>query len=83
MMLEAAAPESAWALIKVENIAPPTEEVVAQGLEAAKPFIAQLCAAQSDLAARAAKPARKARKGERRSPGSQPAKPARRAPRRK
>jgi polyribonucleotide nucleotidyltransferase len=56
MMVEAEATESAWSLIKGENIAPPTEEVVAQGLEAAKPFIAQLCAAQSDLAARAAKP---------------------------
>ncbi len=56
MMVEAEATESAWSLIKGENVAPPTEEVVAQGLEAAKPFIAQLCAAQSDLAARAAKP---------------------------
>ena len=34
----------------------PTEEVVAQGLEAAKPFIRVLCEAQSALAAQAAKP---------------------------
>jgi len=34
-----------------------TEEVVAQGLEAAKPFIAALCKAQADLASRAGKPA--------------------------
>ena len=34
----------------------PTESVVAEGLEAAKPFIAALCAAQQELAARAAKP---------------------------
>ena len=35
----------------------PTEEVVAEGLEAAKPFIAALCKAQADLAERAGKPA--------------------------
>src|ERR1700744_1438640 len=34
----------------------PTEAVVAQGLEAAKPFIAALCAAQQELADAAAKP---------------------------
>jgi polyribonucleotide nucleotidyltransferase len=56
MMVEAEATESAWSLIKGENIAAPTEEVVAQGLEASKPFIAQLVAAQADLASRAAKP---------------------------
>jgi len=33
----------------------PTEAVVAEGLEAAKPFIAALCAAQRELAGRAAK----------------------------
>jgi polyribonucleotide nucleotidyltransferase len=53
MMVEAEATENAWALVKGENVAPPTEEVVAQGLEAAKPFIAELVRAQSDLAARA------------------------------
>src|SRR5690348_411026 len=56
MMVEAEATETSWSLIKGENVAPPTEEVVAEGLEAAKPFIATLCAAQSELAARAAKP---------------------------
>ncbi len=34
----------------------PTEEVVASGLDAAKPFIKVLCEAQNQLAARAAKP---------------------------
>jgi len=34
----------------------PTEAVVAAGLEAAKPFIASLCTAQQELAAKAAKP---------------------------
>ena len=34
----------------------PTEEIVAQGLEAAKPFIKDLCEAQAELAATAAKP---------------------------
>jgi polyribonucleotide nucleotidyltransferase len=34
----------------------PTEEVVAEGLEAAKPFIAELCRAQAELAKHAAKP---------------------------
>ena len=34
----------------------PTESVVAEGLEAAKPFIAALCNAQQELATRAAKP---------------------------
>ena len=34
----------------------PTETVVAEGLEAAKPFIATLCDAQRELAERAAKP---------------------------
>jgi polyribonucleotide nucleotidyltransferase len=53
MMVEAEATENSWALVKGEDLAAPTEEVVAQGLEAAKPFIAELCRAQSDLAARA------------------------------
>ncbi|MDD9205070.1 polyribonucleotide nucleotidyltransferase, partial [Georgenia sp. 10Sc9-8] len=34
----------------------PTEEVVAQGLEAAKPFIRALCDAQAELAASSARP---------------------------
>ena len=56
MMVEAEATEASWNLIKGESVGAPTEEVVAEGLEAAKPFIAQLCAAQADLAAAAAKP---------------------------
>ncbi|MFZ3417236.1 polyribonucleotide nucleotidyltransferase [Arthrobacter sp. 3Tela_A] len=56
MMVEAEATDNAWNLIKEEGATAPTEEVVAEGLEAAKPFIKALCDAQSDLAARAAKP---------------------------
>jgi polyribonucleotide nucleotidyltransferase len=56
MMVEAEATEVAWNLIKQEGVQAPTEEIVAQGLEAAKPFIKELCEAQSRLAARAAKP---------------------------
>ncbi|RSZ61742.1 polyribonucleotide nucleotidyltransferase [Corynebacterium hylobatis] len=54
MMVEAGAADHALQLI--EDGAPtPTEDVVAQGLEAAKPFIALLCQAQAGLAERAAK----------------------------
>ena len=56
MMVEAEATENSWSLIKGEDVAAPTEEVVAQGLDAAKPFIAELCRAQSELAAVATKP---------------------------
>ncbi len=56
MMVEAEATDNAWNLIKEEGATAPTEEIVAEGLEAAKPFIKVLCDAQSDLAARAAKP---------------------------
>jgi polyribonucleotide nucleotidyltransferase len=56
MMVEAEATMSAWRLIKDEGKQAPTEEVVAQGLEAAKPFIRTLCEAQAQLAAVAAKP---------------------------
>ncbi|MFT4469906.1 polyribonucleotide nucleotidyltransferase [Arthrobacter sulfonylureivorans] len=56
MMVEAEATDNAWNLIKDEGATAPTEEVVAEGLEASKPFIRALCDAQSDLAARAAKP---------------------------
>ncbi|MFI5085046.1 MAG: polyribonucleotide nucleotidyltransferase, partial [Actinomycetales bacterium] len=56
MMVEAEATDNAWKLIKEEGATAPTEEVVAEGLEAAKPFIKTLCEAQADLAARAAKP---------------------------
>ena len=55
-MIEAEAPEGSWNLIKNEGATAPTEEVVAQGLEAAKPFIRVLVDAQQDLASRAAKP---------------------------
>ncbi|GER22529.1 polyribonucleotide nucleotidyltransferase [Zafaria cholistanensis] len=56
MMVEAEATDNAWTLIKERGATAPTEEVVAEGLEAAKPFIRVLCDAQADLAARAAKP---------------------------
>ncbi|KUM30240.1 polyribonucleotide nucleotidyltransferase [Glutamicibacter mishrai] len=55
MMVEAEATDNAWELIKDRGAVAPTEEVVAEGLEAAKPFIKVLCEAQADLAARAAK----------------------------
>ncbi|GEL94319.1 polyribonucleotide nucleotidyltransferase [Cellulomonas composti] len=54
-MIEAEAPEKSWNLIKDEGHQAPTEEIVAQGLEAAKPFIKALCEAQADLASKAAK----------------------------
>ncbi|MBW4094192.1 MAG: polyribonucleotide nucleotidyltransferase [Acidobacteria bacterium] len=56
MMVEAEATDNAWTLIKEQGATAPTEEVVAEGLEASKPFIKALCEAQADLAARAAKP---------------------------
>ncbi|AMM32338.1 Polyribonucleotide nucleotidyltransferase [Sinomonas atrocyanea] len=56
MMVEAEATDHSWSLIKDEGATAPTEEVVAEGLEAAKPFIRALCEAQQDLADRAAKP---------------------------
>jgi polyribonucleotide nucleotidyltransferase len=56
MMVEAEATDNAWQLIKEEGAPAPTEEVVAEGLEAAKPFIKSLCDAQAQLAAAAAKP---------------------------
>jgi polyribonucleotide nucleotidyltransferase len=55
MMVEAEATEQTWNLVQDGKQAP-TEEVVAGGLEAAKPFIKQLCAAQAELAKQAAKP---------------------------
>ncbi len=55
MMVEAEATPATVSLVSAGSTAP-TEEVVAEGLEAAKPFIKALCAAQSDLAVRAAKP---------------------------
>ncbi|WP_263732368.1 polyribonucleotide nucleotidyltransferase [Cellulomonas sp. SG140] len=54
-MIEAEAPEATWGLVHGGGGTVPTEEVVADGLEAAKPFLRSLCLAQADLAARAAK----------------------------
>ncbi|MDT4924362.1 MAG: polyribonucleotide nucleotidyltransferase, partial [Pseudonocardiales bacterium] len=55
MMVEAEATENTIALI-AGGATRPTEEVVADGLEASKPFIAELCRAQAELAKSAAKP---------------------------
>jgi polyribonucleotide nucleotidyltransferase len=55
MMVEAEATEQTWQLVQSGTQAP-TEEVVAGGLDAAKPFIKQLCEAQTELANVAAKP---------------------------
>ncbi|MEK0306136.1 polyribonucleotide nucleotidyltransferase [Bifidobacterium favimelis] len=55
-MIEAGAGANAWNLIYDEGQIKPDEEVVAQGLEAAKPFIKVLCEAQEELKAKAAKP---------------------------
>jgi len=55
MMVEAEATDNAWTLIS-EGAGAPTEEIVAAGLEAAKPFIATLVRAQQEVAAKAAKP---------------------------
>jgi polyribonucleotide nucleotidyltransferase len=56
MMVEAEATEGSIELI-AGGATRPTEEVVAEGLEAAKPFIAELCRAQAELAKVATKPA--------------------------
>jgi polyribonucleotide nucleotidyltransferase len=56
MMVEAEATEAAWNLVKNEGAQAPTEEIVAAGLEAAKPFIAALVKAQQQIAQQAAKP---------------------------
>src|SRR6476660_6849691 len=55
MMVEAEATEATVALVAGGATAP-TEEVVADGLEAAKPFLRVLCQAQNELAAKSAKP---------------------------
>jgi len=54
MMVEAEATEGSWNLIQGGAIKP-SESVVAEGLEAAKPFLAQLVKAQQQLAAQSAK----------------------------
>jgi polyribonucleotide nucleotidyltransferase len=50
MMVEAESTPATWDLVRSGRTAP-TEEVVAQGIEAAKPFIKALCDAQAELAA--------------------------------
>lgn len=55
MMVEAEATENSWKLIKEQGKQAPTEEIVAEGLEAAKPFIKALCEAQLALKAEAGK----------------------------
>jgi polyribonucleotide nucleotidyltransferase len=55
MMVEAESTKETLNLV-AEGAVGPTEETVAQGLDAAKPFIKVLCKAQSELAAVAAKP---------------------------
>ncbi len=55
MMVEAESTAATWDLVRSGRTAP-TEEVVAAGLEAAKPFIKALCDAQAELAAMAPKP---------------------------
>ncbi|MCW2917851.1 MAG: guanosine pentaphosphate synthetase I/polyribonucleotide nucleotidyltransferase, partial [Actinomycetia bacterium] len=57
MMVEAESTRETLHLVAEGSVAP-TEETVAEGLEAAKPFIKILCKAQSDLAAVAAKETR-------------------------
>jgi polyribonucleotide nucleotidyltransferase len=56
MMVEAESTESTWDLVKNQGKTAPTEEVVAEGLDASKKFIKQLCDTQAELAAKAAKP---------------------------
>ena len=55
MMIEAEATNNAWTLIKGGAIKP-NEEVIAEGIEASKPFIKQLVEAQRAVAAKASKP---------------------------
>jgi polyribonucleotide nucleotidyltransferase len=56
MMVEAESTDATWDLVKNEGKQAPTEDVVAEGLEASKKFIKVLCDAQAQLAAEAAKP---------------------------
>jgi len=55
MMVEAESTPETWELVRSGRPAP-TEEAVAEGLEAAKPFIKALCDAQVELAAQFPKP---------------------------
>ncbi|KUF08177.1 polyribonucleotide nucleotidyltransferase [Leucobacter sp. G161] len=54
MMVEAEATEDSWNLIKA-GATRPDEAIVAQGLDAAKPFLKQLVKAQEELAKQSAK----------------------------
>ena len=54
MMVEAEATEHSWDLIQA-GATKPDEAIVAQGLEASKPFLKQLIKAQMEIAAKAAK----------------------------
>lgn len=56
-MIEAEAPDNTWDLL-LSGGTKPTEDVVAAGLEAAKPFLRVLCEAQAEVAAKAAKATR-------------------------
>jgi polyribonucleotide nucleotidyltransferase len=53
-MVEAESTNATWDLVQ-SGVQAPTEEIVAQGIEASKVFIRQLAQAQIDLAAQAAK----------------------------
>jgi len=55
MMVEAESTMATWDLVKNQGKTAPTESVVAEGLEASKKFIAALCKAQAELAAKSAK----------------------------
>jgi len=52
MMVEAESTMATWDLVKHQGKGAPTEPVVAEGLEASKKFIAALCKAQAELAAK-------------------------------
>ncbi len=55
MMVEAESTDATWDQVQAGKQAP-TEAVVAEGLDAAKVFIKQLCEAQAELANKSAKP---------------------------
>ena len=57
-MIEASAGKNAWHLIYDEGQDKPDEQVVAAGIEAAKPFISVINAAQLELSQQVAKPKR-------------------------
>ncbi len=56
MMVEAESTDATWDLVTSQGKQAPTEEIVAEGLEASKRFIKVLCEAQTELATAAAKP---------------------------